>query len=633
MAFDLASAQPITDSPSASAGGFDLASAKPIEEKAKPNAATSYSGPNPNEPDQMVDPQTMQMVVVPRWKAAGYPSADSFMEAHINGSNFVAGAGKAFVDTGRGIKQIYSKVADVVDPNAPTQSDLISGRDHSRSAAVQADIDEARRTDAPLMQTTAGKLGNFAGTAGMALAVPGVGLEAGLGKAVLSGAGTGAFLGGLQPTSGAENRLANATLGAAAGGGGAVLGKLVSLGLGRILQPVRSYLAPEAQAAVDTLTNAGVPLDAAQQTGGAGASTLLRNVANDGPLGPGAFPQQQKEAFTQAAMHLIGADSKTADAATMAKVKTTLGNGFEDIATRNPVKVDDGALMNDFIHVEGTAATELTPGQLSPIQKQIQSLMDIAATNGGYIPGKALQNAHSSLGRLESGQDTALGHWAGELSDVLESALQRTVSPEDTAALAKLRFQYKAMKQIQSAIDDSDQISPAKLVNAIDTKRNANQTVFGQGDQSLYSLAKAGKQVITPQTPNSGTVKRLVGMSAAADALGTLGAFATGNIHAGFAGALSLAGIGISQQAAKVLVQNPTAARVFSQWASSKLLANTRNIINKAGVSIGSDVGAASRPTAIANAPPSPTPAFVPPVEDTPPPSADNSTQDTSIAE
>lgn len=621
MAFDLASAQPVAASASPpSTGGFDLASSRPVETPAK---AAPYYGPDPNEPDQMVDPQTMQMVAVPRWKAAQFPSAESFMEAHTNGSNFVAGAGKAFVDTGRGAKQIYAKVADAVAPND-------SGP--SRSSAVQADIDEARRTDAPLMQTTAGKLGNIAGNVAMAAAVPGAGAEAGLLKAGLSAVGTGAALGAVQPTSGDESRSANTVLGGAAGAGGVAIGKLVAFGLGRILQPVRSYLAPEAQTSVDTLLNAGVPLDASQQTGGAGASTLLRNVANDGPLGPGAFPQKQKEAFTAAALKLIGADSKTADAATMAKVKTNLGQQFEDIATRNPVKVDDGTLMNDFIHVEGNAATELTPAQLSPIQKQIQSLMDIAAANGGYLPGKALQNARSSLGRLQSGQDTALGHWAGELSDTLESALQRTVSPEDTAALAKARFQWKAMKQIEPAIDDSDQISPAKLVNAIDTKRNANQTVYGQGNQSLYDLAKAGKQVISPQTPNSGTVKRLVGMSAAADALGTLGAFATGNIHAGLAGALSLAGIGISQQAAKTLVQNPTAARVFSQWASSKLLANTRNIISNAGVNAGADLGAAARPSAIAQVNPPTAPVYAPtnvPEE----PTQDESTQDSVPAE
>ena len=135
----------------------------------------------------------------------------------------LAGMGKAFVDTGRGIGQLAGIVSD-------------------------EQIAESRRLDEPLMNTTPGMVGNIAGHMAQLPA----------GGSTLKGAlGLGAGYSALQPGS-MEERAINAGLGGAAGG----LGQIAGQGISHILKPGRKTL-PQAQ----TLMGADIPLSPADQTG------------------------------------------------------------------------------------------------------------------------------------------------------------------------------------------------------------------------------------------------------------------------------------------------------------------------------------------------------------------------------
>lgn len=126
---------------------------------------------------------------------------------------FLAGAGKAFADVGRGVGQLArnvmpDKAADAI--GLPTQ----------------ADIDEAKRLDAPLMRTTAGTVGNVTGNVAAALPAMFIPGAQGLGGA----AATGAVMGLTQPVASDESRLKNVALGAGAGAGGVVAGRVLAAG-------------------------------------------------------------------------------------------------------------------------------------------------------------------------------------------------------------------------------------------------------------------------------------------------------------------------------------------------------------------------------------------------------------------
>lgn len=119
---------------------------------------------------------------------------------------FLAGMGKGMVDLGRGTGQMLG----LVDQKA---------------------IDEARKQDAPLMNTGAGIAGNIAGnvaTAAPAMLIPGA-------NGVLGASMVGGALNALQPTGSDESRLQNAALGALTAGGAQYgLGKIAGAAANRL---------------------------------------------------------------------------------------------------------------------------------------------------------------------------------------------------------------------------------------------------------------------------------------------------------------------------------------------------------------------------------------------------------------
>lgn len=111
------------------------------------------------------------------------------------GQNLAAGIGKGMTDMVRGVGQL-------VGINS------------------QAEIDEARRLDAPLMETGGGMVGNVIGTAAPAVAtafIPGANTYTGAALA-------GALMGGAQPTAQDESRLMNTVMGGTSGVGGKFVG-------------------------------------------------------------------------------------------------------------------------------------------------------------------------------------------------------------------------------------------------------------------------------------------------------------------------------------------------------------------------------------------------------------------------
>lgn len=128
---------------------------------------------------------------------------------------FGAGAGKAFSDAGRGLAQLVGQ-------------------------ASESDVDASAALDAGLMDTTAGKVGNFTGTvAALAptFAIPGA---ATLRGAALIGAGAG----GIQQVGANDSRLMNIGIGGAAGAGGVAAGR----GIGAAYQGAKALAEPFYQA-------------------------------------------------------------------------------------------------------------------------------------------------------------------------------------------------------------------------------------------------------------------------------------------------------------------------------------------------------------------------------------------------
>jgi hypothetical protein len=160
------------------------------------------------------------------------PNSSSPVGSEISAmlQNAASGAGKAFVDLGRGAGQYLGLVS-------------------------RQDVQDSRLRDAPLMATGAGRVGNIVGNIAAttpALAIPGANTVAGAG---LIGAATGA----LQPSTSTGETLRNTALGGALGAGGQATANFIAKRAGQAI-------AERAQTAAD-LTSANSERDAVLQAG------------------------------------------------------------------------------------------------------------------------------------------------------------------------------------------------------------------------------------------------------------------------------------------------------------------------------------------------------------------------------
>ena len=192
-----------------------------------------------NAPDGATEDAVMRYAKA-QWGTKG-GAADWKPSDPTEGMNWVekarAGAGKAFVDIGRGVGQMVG-------------------------AVPQSAIDEAKKLDAPLMDTGGGIVGNVGANMLTAL-VPG-------GNTVKGAALVGAGLSALQPTATGEDRLQNAAIGGALGAVGAGAAKLIGKGKDAAATRVAS-LAEKVQAKAAA--------DAAAET--ASARSLAGRTAQD----------------------------------------------------------------------------------------------------------------------------------------------------------------------------------------------------------------------------------------------------------------------------------------------------------------------------------------------------------------
>lgn len=149
-----------------------------------------------------------------QWKGGlkNQPAPEKFdpTEGVSNTQNFLAGAGKVPVDALRALQQMsgWSDSASIRGIKAPSRP---------VPQLPQAEVDEAKRLDAPLMDNAAGFAGNVAGNLAT-VAIPG-------GNTAAGATAIGAGLAALKPTAEGESRLKNAAIGGAFALGGVGLAK------------------------------------------------------------------------------------------------------------------------------------------------------------------------------------------------------------------------------------------------------------------------------------------------------------------------------------------------------------------------------------------------------------------------
>lgn len=371
----------------------------------------------------------------------------------VGATNFLAGAGKAMTDLGRGLAQ------------------KVGGYSF-------ADAADTKRRDAPLMATKAGLWGNVTGNVAVALplaAVPGVNTLAGA-------TAVGAGMGFAQPATGFGDMALNTGIGGAAGLGGNLVGRGLAAGYGLAKSTLQPFFKSGRQAMVNDLIAKFTP----------DAPTALRNIASDaGEIVPGSLPNAAEAAQTPGLAQLVKqvqqapgtraqadflARTQANNAARIAAARTVSG----DVGQRAFFAADRDATANQLYgaaRAAGIDPAKLTPDALANIAAfqtrlppQVTSLAKQIATASGtpMTDATSLDGMHWTKMALDglinkeagpTGNTALLRAYTGLQKDLL--AGMDALSPDYAAARNVFASMSKPINQMDVGQALTDKLIPA----------------------------------------------------------------------------------------------------------------------------------------------------------------------------
>lgn len=481
------------------------------------------------------------------------PSSSEYQEKYgaLSKSDFQnarAGFGKAFVDLGRGAKQLSPST--FTGPAGLIKAGIkkFQGVEDERDIAARKAQDEVNKRDAALMGTKAGIAGNITGNVAAALPtmfVPGVNTYTGAGL-------VGAGLGALQPVGTNQSRTQNMALGAAGG----MAGKYVGGKIGDWASKARQRItAPNASASASGgSSNAAAGVSGSIDVHGTGGGVNFGSVGDDPaaavsnsqrrlidvgnrlglkvtpgqasgskalqqleaklesqPMTSGPFNQikaDNAKGITRAFLKAIGEEGDEASADVLARADARIGSVFERAAQNNKTAYDD-VFQASLADIEAAASNELSSSEMGIVRKQFENILNKASDGGGLLNGRQYQNIRESLSRLSGNASTGVGYWARQIRDSLDDALARSSGDRASAQLRTARDQYRILATAMNrtgTITQSGTVQPGLLANAI-SQSDKRGYMLGRNSSDLYEALRFG-QAFRPIVGDSGTSTR-----------------------------------------------------------------------------------------------------------------------------
>jgi hypothetical protein len=433
-------------------------------------------------------------------------------EGMSTADKFFAGAGKAITDVGRGVGQL---ARDVMPTRAADALGL----------PTQADIDEAKRLDAPLMRTTAGTVGNVTGSVATALPAMFIPGAQGLAGAAI----TGGVMGLTAPVASDESRLKNVAMGAGAGAAGVVAGRVLAAGAKGAKALVEPFTDKGRQAiAGRTLDRFGVQAgDVAGVTGtptvtGA-VPTMAEQIARpEGAAGAARLQDSVRSLDPEIANKFVAREAEN-NAARVATLRDLSGEGgardFAAAMRSGTAKEQYGkafATPMDMSTMSAAERGEVTKLMNVPaIKDAVKAAKEIAGNNGLNIgnPNGSIEGLHlTKLAMDDAIEAASKGGSAVAVNKAMsiKTARDRLVTFIERMApdYAEARATYAGMSKPLNQMDVADalfrkgtsatsdlggtpRLMPDKFVNLL---KNEEATVKGATGRDLGKLS----QVLEP---------------------------------------------------------------------------------------------------------------------------------------
>ena len=388
---------------------------------------------------------------------------------------------------------------------------LLRGVGQAVGLADQKDVDEAKKLEAPLMSTTAGKIGNFAGQVA-ALAptalIPGANT---LGGAALIGAGTGA----LTTEGGVKDRAISAGIGAAAAPAGLWLGRKI----GGALNPTDEALTAAQRAAKTEGARLGLKLTPGQASGSK-ALQRVEAALESNPVTSGAFDalkDANQRKLTGIAAKAIGQQGDELSAPVLGQAFDDIGKVYNAVQTKTTVAVDPNAVTQKLLGIidnyqgqyvgNGDVAGNALFKRISDFAQNGTATQEQLGTLASNLGKAAKNNLTSASG------DRAMGRALLDTKEVVDDLLQQSLAPELAQQFGQARGQYRTLMQLTSRSNvvnpASGNVNPRALAATLQSGDKAGY-LRGGNTSDLYQAARffqANPSVVG----DSGTATRSMG--------------------------------------------------------------------------------------------------------------------------
>ena len=414
---------------------------------------------------------------------------DTGINLHPSLARGLAGAGKAFMDAGRGLGLV-----DSADANT-------------------------KEIENRLMDTTAGKVGKVVGDLAITaptMLIPGVNTIKG--AALVSGATNAALTEG-----DAKHRLEEGFRGALAGGAGTMAMK----GLSRVISP---NVSPE----IAGMMEEGVRLTPGQMMGGTAkrAEEAMESI----PVIGDAIKRAQRNALEDYNSRVLNRVIKPLqDAGLNAREVNAIGNaGVADIRKQLSAQYD-----NLLPNMQANALEPEFVQKMANLRSMVQSLPKeeaqyfdnilsreidqrlapngiISGDNLGAING-GLRQAADRFANSNSGYQQELGQALKQASKEFRDLVERS-NPKNAKELQAIRSGYAQFKRVQRAAADlgaqDGVFTPGQLRSAVRAlDKSKDKRAFSEGTALMQDVADMGKDVLSPNIPQSGAPLRAAAMT------------------------------------------------------------------------------------------------------------------------
>ena len=420
----------------------------------------------------------------------------------------------------------------------------------------------AHPTTALASQLT-GAVAPFVVAGGIPVAARALGMAGSLGARTVIGAGSNALIGGADTAVRTGGDLPSITRGAAIGGtlGGAapIVGRAVAAGANAALRPAADAVT---QRLLGVAQRYGIPIGAAQTSTSPFAQKVSQIAGQFPGSGQNAFQANQVSRFTRAVSSTFGEDAENLTPQVMQTARRRIGGEFDTVAQNTNIHADP-TLATDLLTVAHEVPHVLTEQEVRPIHNQINNIITKIQDGNGTIPGEtyqALTRKGTPLDLAMHSPNPNIAHYAGQIREALDDALQRSATPEMSQRLSEARRQYKNLMTVAPLVVKGvpGEVSPLALQSRVNTSFKG-RAFSGGGD--LGDLADLGQRFFR-RPPDSGTPMGMVvadQMMKHGNALGaaTLGAITGGGYLAGYEPADILKGVG-GMAAAGLLARGAT---------------------------------------------------------------------------